>query len=108
MQRPSGQPGPLGKLFALIFGAILLVLGFMFSLVILAVAAVIGLAAFGYFWWKTRALRKVLREQQAAAANAKPAGGEVFEGEAVVVEEYRAEAQRLPAGDRHPQDSPGR
>jgi ABC-type bacteriocin/lantibiotic exporter with double-glycine peptidase domain len=108
MRPLPNQPGPLGKLLALIFGAILLVLGFMFSLVILAVAAVVGLVAFGYFWWKTRELRRILREQQAAAASARPAGGEVFEGEAVVVEEYRAETQRLPAEERGTQDPPGR
>ena len=47
---------------------------------------------------------------QVAEAVAVPvaAGGEVFEGEAVVVEEYRAETQRLPTGDREPQDQPGR
>lgn len=112
MERPSDQPGqsgPLGKLIALFVGALLLVLGFMFSLVILAVAAVVGAAVVGYFWWQTRELRQALRAQQAAAAaSAKPAGGEVFEGEAVVVEESRAETQRLPARDREPQDAPDR
>jgi ABC-type bacteriocin/lantibiotic exporter with double-glycine peptidase domain len=108
MRQLPQQSGPLGQLFALLGGAILLVLGFMFSMVVLAIAAVIGLVAFGYFWWKTRELRKVLREQQATAATTRPAGGEVFEGEAVVVEEYRAETQHIEAGAPEPPDSPGR
>lgn len=82
----SPAPGPLNKLFALLGGAILLLLGLMFSVVLFAVAAVVGLAAFGFFWWKTRELRKRMREQAKAAE----VGGQVFEGEAVVVEEYRA------------------
>lgn len=101
MQEPFKEPGPLGKLLALIVGAVLLVLGFMFSVVILAVAAVVGLVAFGWFWWRTRELRKVLREQAAAQAaqtarGPVPAEGEIIEGEAVVVEEYRRERAVLP------------
>ncbi|MDO8932556.1 MAG: hypothetical protein Q7U97_09190 [Rhodocyclaceae bacterium] len=79
------EPGMLGKFFTLVFGAVVLVLGLMFSMIVLAVVAVIALAAFGYFWWKTRALRKAMREH--------PPGGEspgqVIDGEAIVVEEYR-------------------
>lgn len=90
------EPGPLGKLVALIVGAGLLVLGFMFSLVILAIVAVAGIAVFGWFWWKTRDLRKALREQATHDMRA----GEVIEGEAVVVEEYRCERSVPPPGTR--------
>jgi hypothetical protein len=101
MQEPLKEPGPLGKLLALLVGAMLLVLGFMFSVVILAAVVVVGLAAFGWFWWKTRELRKVLREQaEAQAAQAAygpaPADGEIIEGEAIVVEEVRRERDSLP------------
>lgn len=75
----SAPPGPLARLAALVLGAILLVLGFMFSLVLIAIVAVVALAAWGYFWWKTRALRQAMRER--------PAGGHVIDGEAVVVDE---------------------
>lgn len=71
--------GPLGKFLAPLAGAVLLILGFMFSLVIFAVVAVVGLAVGTYFWWKTRELRKAMRER--------PAGGHVIDGEAVVVDE---------------------
>lgn len=54
-------PGPIAKLFALVLGAIFLVLAFMFSLVALAVVAVGGLMVWGWLWWKTRALRKQMQ-----------------------------------------------
>lgn len=85
--QPAREPGPLGKAVALIVGAILLMLGFLFSLVLLAIIAVAGLAAFGYFWWKTRELRKVMREQ--------PPGGRVIDGEVVIVEEYVETGQEI-------------
>lgn len=71
--------GPLGKFLTPLAGAILLIVGFMFSLVIFAVVAVVGLAVGAYLWWKTRELRKAMRER--------PAGGQVIDGEAVVVDE---------------------
>lgn len=85
---PEPPPGPLGKLVALIAGATLLVLGFMFSIVLLAVVAAVGLCVWIYLWWKTRGLRRVLREQQ-ATRTATPAeeNGQIIEGEAIVVEE---------------------
>lgn len=71
--------GPIGRLFAVLGGAILLVAGFMFSLVLLAFIVVAGLIAFIYFWWKTRAVRRAMREN--------PPDGHVIEGEAIVVDE---------------------
>lgn len=101
MQEELKEPGPLGKALALLVGAVLLMLGFMFSVVILAIVAVVGIVAFGWFWWRTRELRKALREQAAQAeqmaGRAPPgAGGEIIEGEAVIVEEYRTERDALP------------
>lgn len=71
----------LGKVLALAAGAVLLVAAVMFSLLIFAVAAVLGVFAWGYLWWKTRELRRRMRE--------KPPGGRVFEGEAVREDEFR-------------------
>lgn len=82
--KPSQPPGPIGKLFALIFSAAFLVLAFMFSLVALAVVAVGGLALWGWLWWKTRALRK---QMQAATMNAP----QIIEGEFV---RHQDEARR--------------
>jgi len=52
-----------GKLISLVLGIAFLVLAFMFSLVALAVVAVGGVALWGWLWWKTRAIRKQMREQ---------------------------------------------
>ncbi|HOI52307.1 MAG TPA: hypothetical protein PLN02_08015 [Azonexus sp.] len=76
--------GIAGKLLTALFSVGLLVLGVMFSLVALAVAAVIGLLFAGWFWWKTCALRKALREATPAAATAsRAADGDIIDGECV-------------------------
>lgn len=72
---------PLAAIFTAIAGAALLVAGFFFSLVILSVVAVVGLALWSYFWWKTRALRRQLCEQ---------------------MEQMQGQAQRDPARDDTP------
>lgn len=68
-------PGLLGKVLAFVTGAVLLVVGVMFSLLVLAVAATAALLILGYVWWNTRELRKQLRER--------PPGGHVIEGEVI-------------------------
>ncbi len=69
------EPGLLGKVVAAVVGAIALVVAFMFSVVALAVVAVIVVIAIGYIWWKTRDLRRRLREN--------PPGGRVIDGDAI-------------------------
>lgn len=93
MREDSTYPGGLLKRVAAVAaGMVLLALGFMFSLVILAVVAVAGLAAWGWFWWKTHELRQAMRERSPMGMD----GHRVIEGEAVIVEEYRAEREVLP------------
>ncbi|MEZ5659628.1 MAG: hypothetical protein R3E83_14175 [Burkholderiaceae bacterium] len=58
-------PGPFTKALAVIAGAGLLVVGLMFSIVFVGVALVVGAIVGGWFWWKTRALRRDLRAQMA-------------------------------------------
>ena len=53
--------------------------------------------ALTFFWWKTRKLRKTMRDE----ARARPQGGIVIEGEAVVVEDVP-----VPANDALPGDPP--
>jgi UPF0716 family protein affecting phage T7 exclusion len=77
-----GQSSLLTRILATVAGMILLVVGFMFSLVLLAVIAVAGLVALGWFWWKTRELRKTMKQH--------PADGHVIDGEAIVIDEYRS------------------
>ena len=66
-------PSLLGRVAAAIIGAIALVVAFMFSIVALAVVSVIIVIAVGYVWWKTRDLRRHLREN--------PPGGRVIDGD---------------------------
>ena len=89
----AGGPGqgPVARVFAVILGAVALAASFMFSLVVVAVLAVVALGVGLYFWWKTRALREAMREsieaqQRAAEAmgagtDAPPADGAVIEGD---------------------------
>lgn len=81
----------LKNLLGLLTGAILLLLGFMFSVVILSVIAVIGLGVWIYFWWKTRALRRAM---QANVPRQEP-DGQIIDGEAIVVEEYRVDMKKV-------------
>lgn len=90
MPHPSSpSTGPLAKLMALVAGSIVLVLGLMFSVVLLGVFIVLAVVAGGYFWWKTRHVRKAMQAAMEQAAQQGPDGGEVIEGEAVVVDDGR-------------------
>ncbi len=92
LRRPpsgSGQSLP-ARILAFVLSVGLLVVGFMFSLVALAVVAVLGVIIAGWFWWKTRALRQAAREQarhyrseQADRHNAANGSGVIIEGEVV-------------------------
>jgi uncharacterized protein YneF (UPF0154 family) len=75
---PRGEvkaPSLLGRVLAFLLGCVALVAAFMVSVVALAVVCVIVVLAVGYLWWKTRDLRRQLREN--------PPGGRVIEGDAV-------------------------
>ncbi len=82
------QPGFFTKLLTLLASVVLLIVGLMFSVLFLAVVAAVGLVVWGYFWWKTRELRKVMREQQQSEPFGNPGtgSGHVVDGEATVVE----------------------
>ena len=72
---PGSAPGA-GWLTRLLGGLVALVTiaaAIVFSAVVLAVLAVVAAAALGWFWWKTRAVRRQLRE--AAARASAQAGG---------------------------------
>jgi hypothetical protein len=88
------KQGPVAQLAAAIVGILTLTAALMFSAVFFVVLALAGLIVWAYFWWKTKALRKAMREQM-AAAQAQPFGtppppqdANIIEGEAVrIVEE---------------------
>ena len=66
--------------------AVLLVAAFTFSLLVLAILAIVGVLVWGYLWWKTRDLRRQIREQ--------PPGGRVIEGEAIREDESHDRIER--------------
>ena len=55
--------GIVGTVLTVILGAVAIVGAVLFSVVILAVALVVGAVLVGYFWWRTRHVRRQLREQ---------------------------------------------
>ena len=73
-----------GALLGLVAGAVGLVLALMFSLILFAMLLGAGVVFGGYFWWKTRKFRRVLREEQ---ARRRTAGEREVEGEVVQVDE---------------------
>lgn len=91
--RIGRSQGLFGKLLAGAIALGVLALSLMFSVAILAVVIVGGALGWGYLWWKTRALRRHLREQadmaqtifrQPAANDVNPADeGIVLEGEVI-------------------------
>lgn len=67
--------GLVGKVLAVLAGLVLVAVGLLFSVVVFAILVSVGLVAWGYLWWKTRELRKQMRER--------PAGGHLIEGEVI-------------------------
>ncbi len=67
-------PGLLAKVVAVVLGLAALVVAFMVSVVALAIVSVVIVIGVGYLWWKTRDLRRHLREN--------PPGGRVIDGDA--------------------------
>ncbi len=67
--------GAPGGILAALAGAVIFVAAFMFSLVVVAALAAVAVAAGAYLWWKTRALRRQMREH--------PPGGRLIDGEVI-------------------------
>lgn len=78
----------LAKATGLVLGAAMLAVAFVFSIAFFVFILAAGLVVGGYLWWKTRDLRRQLREQmrQQSALHAArddrdpPASGDVIEG----------------------------
>ena len=73
--RDVSPPSLLGRVAAAMLGAVALVVAFMISVVALAIVSVVILIGVGYVWWKTRDLRRRLREN--------PPGGRVIDGDVI-------------------------
>lgn len=85
---PSGVQRFFTRVLAFATAAALLVVTLMFSALLFAAALTIGLVIWGRVWWKTRALRKQMREHYEAFAARQPptdaaSGGRVIEGEVI-------------------------
>jgi hypothetical protein len=85
--RPQGL---VAKTLSVVLGVAVVVSAFVVSIAFFAVAAVLVLAFGGYLWWKTRDLRRQLREQMQEGL---VQGGPMQDGN--VTQEFR------------PADSPG-
>ena len=68
-------PTVLRNAVGIAVSAALLALAFILSALVFAVVVTGGLLAWGYLWWKTRHLRKQMRER--------PREGHVIEGEVI-------------------------
>lgn len=79
----------LAKVAAFAIGLTVLAVALMFSIVFFAIALTIGLIIAGRLWWKTRELRKQMREY---AATQPRFNERVVEGE--VIHEAAEETQR--------------
>ncbi len=77
----------LARLFWLIVAAGAVVVGLMFSLLLLAGLLVLGAAGYAYLRWRTRHLRRdlhdALRSEAASRDRAHAASGVIIEGEVV-------------------------
>jgi ABC-type uncharacterized transport system permease subunit len=96
----SNPPSLLRKTGAIIATTAVAGVALMFSAVLLTAVLTVGAVAFAYLWWKTRGLRKQMREQMRdfppPGANVEREtfrggtfAGDVIEGEAVRVDEPR-------------------
>jgi uncharacterized membrane protein len=85
LNSPAKSAGLLRKLVALIVTATLVGLVLMFSVVLLAIIIVVGAIAGIYLWWKTRELRKQMRDfaSRAAVREEKARENDVIEGEVI-------------------------
>ncbi|MEJ0099493.1 MAG: hypothetical protein WDO12_07020 [Pseudomonadota bacterium] len=88
--RGGGFAAAFTRILAALVALAVLVVGAMFSLVVIAIAVVVGLVAFGWMWWKIRRVMKQAREDprfQEFANQARRGGkarrGDIIEGEVI-------------------------
>lgn len=75
MGSAAQPPSLLQRIAGVVLAATVFVLMLMFSVVAFAVVAAAGTVIGGWLWWKTRGLRRQMREN--------PPGGLVLEGEVI-------------------------
>jgi Flp pilus assembly protein TadB len=82
--------GFLGKVLAVTAGIIVLVAALVFSLLLVAVVASVGVIAWAYLWWRTRDLRKQMRQR----TGERPKDVTIIEGEFSRAPRSRDDAER--------------
>jgi O-antigen/teichoic acid export membrane protein len=87
LNSPANPPTLLRKLVGLVVTVAVVALALMLSAVLLVVIVVVGVTVWAYLWWKTRELRKHMRDlaQQGMARQAEASNDDVFEGEVIRV-----------------------
>lgn len=100
--RLTGPRSIVGRVIAALVTLGALVVGLMFSVVLFGVALVLGLAIWGWLWWKMRRVMRQARQDprfqqfRDAMQNPQPppaSGGDVIEGE-VLREEWKDGGRR--------------
>ena len=88
---PAKSPGLLRKLVGLVVTVAVVGLVLMFSAVVFAIIMVVGTIAWAYLWWKSRELRKQMRDISSRTMEREQmtGGGNVFEGEVIRVVDSR-------------------
>lgn len=100
--QPANPPGLLRKTVTLVMTVALAGVALMFSAMLLVVILIVVVFGGAYLWWKTRELRKQMKNFQplhSATAQSdvfadKAFKGEVIEGEVIRVDESRAAGRR--------------
>lgn len=86
---PATDASPLRKVAGVIVTLVLAIVALMFSAVFFAVIAVVGVIAWAYIWWKTREVRRQMRDiveqSQSVMREQTASNDEVFEGEVIRV-----------------------
>jgi hypothetical protein len=70
----TGAGGMVGRALALIVGGVVLVAALFVSAVVFSLMLVAGAAVGGIFWWKTRGVRRRLRERMAQMQRTRAGG----------------------------------
>jgi len=95
----AGPPSLLRKVAALVVTLVLFGFVLMFSVMLFAFVLTAGVVAWGYLWWRTRALRKQMRmHSQDYPPGSVILEGEVIEGEFIKGDVIEGELIR---GDDH-------
>ncbi|MDX8384942.1 MAG: hypothetical protein R8M11_00320 [Gallionella sp.] len=91
----ANHSNPLAKFIAFIATVSVAILALMFSAVVFSILAIGGVIVGGYVWWKTRELRKQMRDfsaqnvmREGEVAEEEIIKGEVIEGEVIHVDEH--------------------